>query len=175
MPVPSGRIRLNVMEHASSLRLGPILATFVDRHPDIEVDVAASNQLVDVIAEGADAGIRYGGTVPEDMTAQRLSADIRWVVVGAPQYFEQFSKPQHPRDLVGHRCVRSRLGNESIYHWEFENAGNELAIDMPGAITLDETQFALALAARGAALAYLPKPCVAALIRRGALRIILAD
>src|SRR5690348_1656069 len=78
---PAGRIRLNVLEHASSLLLGPVLPVFVDRYPGIEVDVAVSNHLVDVIAQGADAGIRYGGTVPEDMVAQRLSSEIRWVVV----------------------------------------------------------------------------------------------
>src|SRR3954451_5863219 len=71
---PAGRIRLNVLEHASSLLLGPVLPVFVERYPDIEVDVAVSNHLIDVVARGADAGIRYGGTVPEDMTAQRLSA-----------------------------------------------------------------------------------------------------
>jgi DNA-binding transcriptional LysR family regulator len=172
---PAGRIRLNVLEHASSLLLAPVLPTFVDRYPDIGVDVAVSNHLVDVIAEGADAGIRYGGTVPEDMIAQRLSGDIRWVVVGAPAYLERFGVPGHPRDLLAHRCLRIRLGDDSIYHWEFEKDGEEMAIDVPGAITIDETQFALNLATGGAALAYLPEPCVASLVGRGELRIVLAD
>jgi DNA-binding transcriptional LysR family regulator len=172
---PAGRIRLNVLEHASSLLLGPILPTFVDRYPDIQVDVAVSNHLVDVIAEGADAGIRYGGTVPEDMIAQRLSGDIRWVVVASPAYLERFGTPEHPRDLLAHRCLRIRLGDDSIYHWELERDGEELALDVPGAITIDETQLALSLAAGGAALAYLPEPCVAPLVRRGELRIVLED
>src|SRR4051794_40147390 len=63
------RIRLNVLEHASTLLLAPVLPVFVERYPAIEVDVAVSNHLVDVVAQGADAGIRYGGTVPEDMIA----------------------------------------------------------------------------------------------------------
>ncbi|MGK6353893.1 LysR family transcriptional regulator [Sphingomonas sp. DT-207] len=111
---PAGRIRLNVMEDASSLLLGPVLPTFVDRYPDIEVDVAVSNHLVDVIGEGADAGIRYGGTVPEDMIAQRLSCDFRWVVVGAPAYLGRFGTPEHSRDLAEHRCLRIRLGDDGI-------------------------------------------------------------
>jgi DNA-binding transcriptional LysR family regulator len=172
---PAGRIRLNVLEHASSLLLAPVLPTFVDRYPEIQLDVAVSNHLVDVIAEGADAGIRYGGTVPEDMIAQRLSSDIRWVVAGAPAYLERFGIPEHPRDLLGHRCLRIRLGNDSLYHWEFERDGEELAIDVPGAITIDDTQFALSLATGGAALAYLPEPCVAAPVRDGALRIVLEE
>jgi DNA-binding transcriptional LysR family regulator len=172
---PTGRIRLNVLEHASSLLLGPVLPTFVERYPDIKVDVTVSNHLVDVIGEGADAGIRYGGTVPEDMVAQRLSGDIRWVVVGAPTYLERHGIPRHPGDLLAHRCLRIRLGNDSIYHWEFEKDGEELAIDVPGALTIDETQFALRLASGGAALAYLPDPSVAPAVRRGDLQVVLED
>lgn len=172
---PAGRIRLNVLEHASSLLLGPVLPVFVDRYPDIEVDVAVSNHLVDVIAESADAGIRYGGTVPEDMIAQRLSSDIRWVVVGSPAYLERFGVPAHPRDLLAHRCLRIRLGDDSLYRWEFDKGDEALALDVPGAITIDDTQFALTLAKRGAALAYLPEPCVAPSVERGQLRLVLQD
>src|SRR4051812_38047163 len=172
---PAGRIRLNVLEHASTLLLAPVLPTFLDLYPDIEVDVAVSNQIVDVIAEGADAGIRYGGTVPEDMIAQRLSGDIRWVGVGSPAYLERFGIPDHPDDLKAHRCLRIRLGDESLYRGEFEKGSEALAIDVPGAITIDETEFALSLATGGAALAYLPEPCVEPLVRRGELRIVLED
>jgi DNA-binding transcriptional LysR family regulator len=172
---PAGRIRLNVLEHASSLLLGPVLPVFMERYPGIEVDVAISNHLIDVVAQGADAGIRYGGTVPEDMVAQRLSPDIRWVVVGAPAYFDRQGAPSHPRDLHAHQCLRIRLGNDSIYHWEFEKDGEGFAIDVPGAITIDETQFALTLALAGMALAYLPEPCVVPSVDQGRLRTVLDD
>jgi DNA-binding transcriptional LysR family regulator len=172
---PAGRIRLNVLEHAGALLLGPILPTFVDRYPDIEIDVVISNHLVDVVAAGADAGIRYGGTVPEDMIAQRLSADIRWVVAGAPSYLDRFGEPRHPLDLAGHRCLRIRLGDDSLYSWEFERGDEVMAVDVPGSITIDETSFALNLATGGAALAYLPEPCVLPSIARGELRTVLDD
>ena len=81
---PTGRIRVNAAVEASTLLLAPVLPTFVERYPDVELDIVASNRLVDVTEGGFDAGIRYGGTVPEDMIAQRLSANIRWVVAGAP-------------------------------------------------------------------------------------------
>ena len=172
---PVGRIRLNVMDQASALLLAPVLPVFVERHPQIAIDVATSNHLVDVVAHGSDAGIRWGGTVPEDMVAQRLSADVRWVVVGAPAYLDRHGTPTHPRDLADHHCLRLRLGDESIYHWEFEKEGEDIAIDVPGAITLNETQFAITLAAAGTALAYLPEPSVMPLIEAGALRMILAN
>jgi DNA-binding transcriptional LysR family regulator len=172
---PSGRIRLNVLEHAATLLLGPVLPTFIERYPDIQIDVAVTNHLVDVISEGADAGIRYGGTVPEDMIAQRLSPDIRWVVVGAPVYLKKNGIPTHPSQLMKHRCLRIRLGDGSIYRWEFDQNDETFALDVPGAITFDETQFGLSLVQRGAGLAYLPEPFVAALVNSGALQIVLAD
>lgn len=172
---PAGRISLNVLEHASALLLAPVLPVFVERYPGIAVDVTVTNHLVDVVAQGADAGIRWGGTVPEDMVAQRLSKDIRWVVVGSPGYLERHGVPAHPRDLTEHRCLRLRLGDDSIYHWEFEKNGEELAIDVPGAITLDQSQFALDLASAGTGLAYLPEPSVAPLVREGRLQPVLGD
>lgn len=172
---PAGRIRLNVMEDAASLLLCPVLPVFVERYPDIEVDVTITNHLVDIVAAGADAGIRWGGTVPEDMVTQRLSGEVRWVVVGAPAYLGRHGEPAHPAELASHRCLRIRLGNDSIYHWEFEKDGDTLAIDVPGAITLDETKFALSLAAAGAGLAYLPEPCAVPLIAKGLLHQVLDD
>ena len=147
----------------------------VERYPEIEIDVQVSNHLMDVVGAGADAGIRYGGTVPEDMVAQRLSADIRWVVAGAPSYLEQYGVPAHPSDLLNHRCQRIRLGNDRIYHWEFERGEETLAIDVPGAITIDDTPFVVSLAAAGAGLAYVPEPYARTLVNQGALRLVLED
>ena len=173
---PTGRIRLNVMEDASSLLLRPVLPVFVDRYPDIELDLAVSNRMIDVIAEGFDAGIRYGGTVPEkNMIAQRLSGDIRWVVVGSPAYLGRFGTPRHPNDLLQHRCLKIRLGDDRIYRWEFERAGEALALAVPGAITIDETQIGRALALEGAALMYVPEPSVARDIDIGTLRVVLDE
>lgn len=172
---PAGRIRLNVSEHACALLLTPVLPAFAERYPDIEIDVVITEKLVDIVAAGADAGIRYGGTVPEDMIAQRLSADIRWVVVASSAYLERHGEPQHPDDLAAHRCLRFRLGDESVYSWEFERGPEELAIDAPGSIMLDSTAFALSLATAGAALAYVPEPCVRQAVACGELRTVLDD
>lgn len=172
---PAGRIRLNVPEHAASLLLGPVLPAFIDRYPNIEIELSVSNHMIDVIDKGYDAGIRYGGTVPEDMVAQRLSGDIRWVVVGSPQYLERFGTPQHPDDLRQHRCLNFRLGDERIYRWEFEKGDETLALDVPGVVTLDETQVARTLAVGGAGLMYLPEPYVTLQVEAGDLRTVLDD
>ncbi|KQZ26399.1 MULTISPECIES: LysR family transcriptional regulator [Caulobacter] len=172
---PSGRIRLNVPTDAATLLLAPVLPAFVDRYPDIEVDVAVSNQMIDVIDGGFDAGIRYGGTVPEDMITQRLSADLRWVVAGSPTYLDRFGEPEHPDDLHQHRCLRFRLGDERMYRWEFERGGEEILITAPGNLVLDESGFILSLMVGGAGLMYAPQAVVAPLVAQGKARLVLED
>lgn len=172
---PAGRIRLNVLGDAAALLLGPVLPVFNDRYPQIEIDLTVTNRLVDIIGSGHDAGIRYGATVPVDMIAQRLSPDIRWVVVGAAGYLERFGVPLHPHDLVRHRCLRIRLGNERLYDWEFEKQGEHLAVAVPGVVTIDETPTGLSLVRHGAGLMYAPGPVMAPLIENGELQQVLAD
>lgn len=164
---PIGRIRLNTLSDAADLLLGSALPVFNDRYPEIQVDLTVTNLLVDVIGGGHDAGIRYGGTVPEDMIAQRLSPDIRWVVAGSAHYLERFGIPEHPNDLMRHRCLRIRLGNGAMYDWEFEQQGQRLSIAVPGCITIDETRVGLSLARQGAGLMYAPEPAMMPLIENG--------
>ncbi|MDC6378940.1 LysR family transcriptional regulator [Pseudomonas graminis] len=172
---PAGRIRLNVLSDGAKLILGPVLPVFVDRYPDIEVDLTVTNRMVDVIGDGHDAGIRYGGTVPEDMIAQRLSPDIAWAVVGAPDYLKRFGTPMHPDDLHHHRCLRVRLGNARIYHWQFSKGGQQLEIDVPGPITIDEGRVGVAMAMRGVGLMYVPEKVVERQIAEGSLQRVLTD
>lgn len=172
---PTGRIRLNTLSDGADLLLGPVLPLFNDRYPDIEIDLTVTNRLVDVIGGGHDAGIRYGGTVPEDMIAQRLSPDIRWVVAGTANYLQRFGEPKHPQDLLKHRCLRIRLGNDRMYDWEFEKNGEQLAIAVPGAITIDETRIGVSLIRHGAGLMYAPEPVIAPLVASGDLVRVLDD
>lgn len=172
---PAGRIRLNVLSDGAELLLGPVLPVFVDRYPGIEIDLTVTNKMVDVIGDGNDAGIRFGGTVPQDMIAQRLSPDVRWTVVGTPDYLERFGTPAHPDDLKQHRCIRIRLGNSRLYHWQFAKEGEALEINVPGAITIDDTRIGVALATRGAGLMYVPEAVIAPHIANGTVKPVLQD
>ncbi len=172
---PAGRIRINVVADAVTLLLGPVLPTFAERYPDIELDIVATNRMVDIVGEGFDAGIRYGGTVPEDMIAQRLSADLRWIVAGAPAYLERHGVPTHPDDLRDHCCLGIRLGNGSIYRWEFEREGTEFAVTVPSRITLNETSAMLVMALGGVGLMYATEPLVAPYLAAGSLQLVLRD
>jgi len=172
---PSGRIRLNVPTDASDLLLAPVLHVFAERYPDIEVEIATSNRLIDVVDGGFDGGIRYGGTVPEDMIAQRLSADIRWVVAASPKYLERYGTPRHPHDLCDHRCLRFRLGDDRIYRWEFERDGDEIAVDVGGTLLLDDSRGMMPLLLAGAGLLYAPEPRVAPLVADGSVKLVLEE
>lgn len=172
---PTGRIRLNVLSDGAKLLLGPVLPVFVERYPDIEVDLTVTNRMIDVIGEGHDAGIRFGGTVPSDMIAQRLSPDVRWSVVGTPGYLERFGVPTHPEQLKEHRCLKIRLGNARLYDWEFVKDGQKLEVQVPGAITIDETRVGVALVTRGAGLVYVPERVIARYIEDGTVQEVLKD
>ncbi|RKR45232.1 LysR family transcriptional regulator [Paraburkholderia sp. BL17N1] len=172
---PAGCIRLNVAVEAATLLVAPVLPTFVERFPGVELDIVASNRMVDVTEGGFDAGIRYGGTVPEHMIAQRLSADIRWVVAGAPSYIDRFGAPGHPNDLLGHRCVSNRLGDDRVYRWEFERDDEKLAVAVPSSIIVDHAEMGLIAVLGGAGFMYFPEPLVAPYVNAGRLRIVLPD
>ncbi len=172
---PMGRVRLSVPNDAADHLLAPVLPTFIERYPDVELEVSVSNRLIDVIEKGFDAGIRYDGTVPEDMVAQRLSADIRWIVVGAPAYLERFGVPAHPNDLQSHRCIRIRIGDDSLYRWEFERGDEQLAIAVPGSLVVDDGRLGLAAARDGVGLMYVADTMVRRELASGELRIVLGD
>lgn len=172
---PAGRVRINVLEDAVPLLLDPVMPVFVERYPEVEVDISVNNRLVDVIAGGFDAGIRYGGTVPEDMIAQRLSPDIRWVAAASPAYLERFGTPTAPEDLRTHRCVRIRLGNDELYQWEFERGEETVAVATPGPLTVDESHTAVRFGLNGVGIIYGAEPIIRAHLESGALRIVLGD
>jgi DNA-binding transcriptional LysR family regulator len=172
---PIGRIRLSIPTEAAKFLVGPVIAKFLARYPEVEIEVSVSNRMIDITESGFDAGIRYGGTVPDDMIAQRLSSDVRWLVVGAPSYLERIGVPAHPKDLLAHRCIRIRIGDDRIYRWEFARGTETLEIEVPGSLVVDEGTVGLAAATQGAGLMYVCEPMVRELINEGKLRSVLDD
>lgn len=172
---PMGRVRLSVPTEAADHLVAPVLSTFLERYPDVEIEISVSNRMIDVIDSGFDAGIRYGGTVPEDMVAQRLSADVRWLVVASPAYVERFGAPTHPDALQAHRCIRIRTGDDRIYRWEFERGDEQLEVNVPGALIVDQGQVALTAVKAGAGLMYVCEPMVRQALHDGSLCTVLDE
>lgn len=172
---PMGRIRLNVPGDAATLLLTAVVPVFIERYPGIEVEISVNNHLIDVIGSGFDAGIRYGGTVPEDMITTRLSPDIKWVAAASPSYLARFGVPKTPADLQKHRCINIRLGNDQLYQWEFEQNGQVIVVAPPGQLIIDESQSAISLGVAGAGIIYGAEPILKPYFERGELKIILIE
>jgi DNA-binding transcriptional LysR family regulator len=172
---PAGRVRINVMEDAVGLLLEPVMPIFVERYPEVAIDISVTNRMIDVVGSGFDAGIRYGGTVPEDMIAQRLSPDMRWIAAASPEYLERFGSPAEPQDLRDHRCVGIRTGNDQLYQWEFERGAEETSVATPGPLTVDSSHAVVAFGLCGAGIIYATEPILRSYLDSGALRQVLGD
>ncbi|MCB8882107.1 LysR family transcriptional regulator [Acidisoma cellulosilytica] len=172
---PSGTLRLNTSAGAARMLLVPLILDYIRRYPGMEVEIVTEGALVDVIGQGFDAGIRLAEAVPPDMISIPIQPLLYSAVVGAPSYFEKRNRPTVPSDLLQHTCIRARMASGRLYRWEFERRGENLLIDVPGRLTLDESSLMLEAAIAGAGLAYLSEYAVAAHVAAGRLVKVLED
>lgn len=173
-----GALRINVFADAAHLLIAPALPAFAQRCPDVKLTVVVEDRPIDIVADGYDAGIRYGDYVPEDMVAVALSGPQRWVVVGAPAYLARRGEPQRPGDLTGHSCLQLLLGDNSTYRWELNCSAPGAApvqrgISVPGLITINNTAATITAARAGVGLAYVLESRIAAELADGSLRVVL--
>lgn len=172
---PKGRLRLNALRDAARLVLGPILTRYTSALPEMHLDVIVDDHLVDIVAQGFDAGIRYGDRVPQDMIGVALSAPLQWVVVGSPELIGRVGRPRTPDDLLRLPCVEMRVGDDSQYQWELGNGASMMRVDVRGPISANETEHAVDAALRGIGFAYCLERRVRQEIEAGALEIVLPD
>ncbi|WP_439865395.1 LysR family transcriptional regulator [Pseudomonas antarctica] len=151
---PIGRLRLNVPRDAAVLLLAPILGEFTGAYPQLRLDLIVEDQMIDIVAEGYDAGIRYGATVPQDMVAVKLTGDLRWIMVASPAYLARRGTPQEPKDLLQHSCVRMYLGDKTTYKWELGNGARQQRLDVPGHFSASDTETVVNAALQGVGVAY---------------------
>lgn len=118
--------------------LEPLFSQYAQRYPRMRIDIASESRMLDIVAEGFDAGIRLAESVPQDMIAVPLSSDIRMLVVATPDYLERNGTPRHPRDLLKHQSIGMRMSHGGIYHWELERKGHKLQMDLPVRMALNE-------------------------------------
>src|SRR5262245_29419521 len=99
---PAGTLRLNVPVSAARLVLPRIVPPFLAAYPDIELEVVAEDTLVDLLAAGCDAGVRYDERLEQDMIAVPIGPRVqRFATAAAPGYLARHGRPEHPRDLLG--------------------------------------------------------------------------
>lgn len=129
--VPQGRLRINAPPPAIDLVLAPMVGPFLTANPKIELEIAAESSFVDIVDAGFDAGVRYGEHLAQDMIAVSLGPPQRYAVVASADYVAQRGRPEHPKDLLDHDCIRTRFSNGVMTDWEFEKAGRVVKVSPP--------------------------------------------
>ncbi len=165
---PTGLLRLSVPPSVVPILLEPLLESFHQAYPEIEVEIAASAELVDLAAKGFDAGIRMGQFIAADMVAVPLSPPFRFIVVGSPAYFAHHDPPTRPEDLRQHACVKLRRSNGALATWSFAGE-RSIEIAVSGPLIASDFPTLLGAAVEGVGLAQVPEPIAAALVADGKL------
>lgn len=174
---PAGTLRLNVPVSVARLVLPRILPPFLAAYPDIRLEVIAEDSFVDVLAAGCDAGIRYDERLERDMIAVPIGPRVqRFATAAAPSYLDRHGRPEHPRDLLGHACLRGRFASGAMLPWEFERDGEPLRIDPPGPLLVQSggvMDLVIEAAVAGAGVVHLFEDWLRPWLDRGALEPVL--
>jgi len=166
---PAGLLRLTVPRAIVPILLERMVASFCQAWPDVEVEIAASADLVDIAAGGFDAGIRQGQFIEADMVAVRLTPSHPLTVVGSPDYLRRRQRPERIDDLRGHACMRMRRSNGSIAPWSFINGNETVEVAVSGPLIANDMPTVLGAAVEGLGLAQVPAPIAAAAVQAGKL------
>lgn len=166
---PAGLLRLTVPRAVVPILLQPLIASFCQAYPEIEVEIAASADLVDIAAEGFDAGIRLGQFIEADMIALRLTPSMPLTVVGSPDYVRRRQRPDRIADLRRHDCLRMRRANGSIAPWSFVDGNEAVEVIVAGPFIANDMPTVLGAAVEGLGLAQVPTPIAASAVDAGKL------
>ncbi|VWC29493.1 LysR family transcriptional regulator [Burkholderia pseudomultivorans] len=166
---PSGTLRVNAPQGAAFLLMEPLFYRYAQRYPDVRIDIVSESRMIDVVAEGFDAGIRLAESVPQDMIAVPLSRDIRMLVVATPDYLKAHGTPRHPRDLLAHRSIGMRMSHGGIYQWELERKGEKLRMDLPVRLALNEMAAIKQAVLLGLGIGFISEWFIDDELKRGAL------
>lgn len=152
---PSGLLRINAARISIAMVLQPLLASFLQTYPDVQIELTNDEGYVDIVERGFDAGVRMGESIQKDMVAVPLGGPLSVAVVGSPDYFKRHPVPRHPSDLAEHNCVRFRFsGSGAIYKWEFTVDDRIVEYEVGGSLTISDSVFTVEAALDGIGLAY---------------------
>jgi DNA-binding transcriptional LysR family regulator len=175
---PAGLLRLNVPVSAARLVLPGIIPQFLAAYPDVRLEVITEESFVDVLATGCDAGIRYEERLEQDMIAVPIGPRVQsFAAAAAPAYLDRHGRPEHPRELLGHACLRGRFpSGMMVTPWEFEREGEEVRVDPTGPLIVragGATDLAVDVAIAGTGIVYLFEDWLRPHLNSGALEPVL--
>lgn len=151
---PFGRVRINAPNSIAPFVLGPVLGRLIERNPNLQLEIVATDRLVDIAEEGFDAGIRLGESLRDGMTAVKINPRLRFAVVGSPAYFERRRIPSSPHDLNEHVCIQNMYPSSTRYPWTFNEDGKDIDFEPTGPLALHDHELMIEAALSGVALAY---------------------
>jgi DNA-binding transcriptional LysR family regulator len=172
---PSCRLRINAPAPAAQLTLAPMAAPFLKRFPGISLDIVVETSLIDIVAGGFDAGMRYEEHLAQDMIAVPLGTPQRYAVVGSPDFVARVGRPTHPKDLLQHPCLSILFPSGATPPWEFEKAGRSLRLMPKGPLMASDTRVLLQAAIDGLGFTATFEEYVRDEVKAGALVTVLDD
>jgi DNA-binding transcriptional LysR family regulator len=174
---PAGTLRLNVPISAVRLVLPRLVPPFLAAYPDIRLDIVADDSFVDMLAAGCDAGIRYDERLEQDMVAVPIGPRVqRFATAASPAYLDRRGRPEHPRELLEHACLRGRFASGAMPAWEFERDGEVVKLEPTGPLIVRvgaATDLAVAAAVAGSGVIQLFEDWLQPLLDSGALEPVL--
>lgn len=167
---PAGIVRVRCLRHAFRTYVAPILAAFHAAYPDIKLDILVDDAIVDLVAGGFDVGFTLGEVLEKDMVGVRLGGDMRQIAVASPEYVARHDRPETPKGLHGHKCLRWRWpGRTTPYNWEFFKDGAWFEVEVDGPLILSEQTMAVDAAVQGMGIAFWIEQELKLLIEQGKL------
>jgi len=166
---PAGLLRITAPRAAVPLLLEPLIGSFCQTYPEVELEIAASEELVDLASGGFDAGVRMGKFIAADMIALPLSPPFRLMVVASPAYLRTRKRPERIDDLARHACLRMRRSNGAIAPWIFASGNKAIEAIVSGPFIANDFPTLLGAAIQGVGLAQLPAPVAAQALKAGKL------
>lgn len=167
---PRGQLRLAVSSIAERIIDGKMLASFIAAYPHVELDITLTDEAFDIVEQGFDAGVQLGEVIAKDMIAVPVSTVQRQVAVASPAYLAQYGVPQHPQELLEHRCIGWRQSpGMSPYRWEFAEKGREFDVDVKPQLTTNDMGVMIRTVCAGGGIGFGMEETYAPYIARGEL------
>ena len=168
---PRGRLRVTCVTAFALHQLAPALPAFVQRYPDVDVELAVTDRVVDLLAENADVGIRTGPVSDASLVGRKIT-EVERGLFASPAYLARRGTPRTPDELRGHDCIILSL-IPSSHRWLFQDDGQVRGIDITSRLVVDSAEAALQLAIAGGGITRVGDMLVGDAVREGKLKPIL--